>query len=216
MDARWFTIIGVAPSIRQRRFPEPDPLVYLPLWLDPPVTAALLVRSAQPLSSVGTLIRDQIQRLDENLPSDRVMTVEQFVFESSWNARVSSAILNTIAAIALLLAAVGLYAVTAYSVSTRTQEIGIRIALGANRLDIVSLVSRRVMVHVAIGFAAGVGCTLAWGKLLGGGIGRPDSLAHPATLSIVAVVLVIIGAIAALSPTHRAMRVDPVAALRQE
>ena len=117
--------------------------------------------------------------------------------------------------IAVALSTVGLYAVTAHGVAQRTQEIGVRMALGAQPRQLVALVARRVLIQVGLGFAAGLVCTLGWQRLFS--TGRVDlSVMNPAALAAIAVTLAVAALIASLVPARRAIRLDPVAAMRGE
>jgi len=145
------------------------------------------------------------------------MPMEQALAELQWNGRVSSMIATTISLVALCLAAVGLYAVTMHAVSERTQEIGVRMALGARTSHVVGIVARRVARQLAFGLAAGAACTLPWGRLFGD-TGRTNAVQTADLLNLAAasLVLVVVAAIAAFVPAWRAARVDPVIALRYE
>jgi putative ABC transport system permease protein len=207
----WLTIIGVAPSVRQSPRPEPEPVVYVPFRMEPPPTAAVIVRASPDPSAVMPLLRSELQALDPNLPVYRVLSMQEAMAESSWNARVSATALTIIAMIALCLALVGLYAVTAHAVAQRTGEIGVRMALGARPVTIAWLVLRRASCQLAIGLAAGIVCTYAWGRLFGSGAWF-DVVNLMGVLLAVSVVAII----ACLVPARRAMRIDPVFALRME
>ena len=143
------------------------------------------------------------------------MTMEQAVTESRWNGRVSNLLITILTGIAVGLAAVGLYAVTAHSVVQRTQEIGIRMALGAPPRQVRWLVLRRVMQQLTLGLIVGLACTIAWERLFANYSG-PNMLADPLSLISAAALLVVVAAIACLSPARRATSLDPVAALRYE
>jgi putative ABC transport system permease protein len=117
--------------------------------------------------------------------------------------------------IAVGLVTVGLFAVTAHSVSQRTPEIGIRMALGARPLHVLRMILRRVIAQLAAGFAAGVGCTFVWDRMFSSG--RPEARAtDPQSLIVVAVALTALAAVACFIPARRATRLNPVAAIRGE
>jgi putative ABC transport system permease protein len=212
----WLTIVGVSPNIKQRPLPRTDPIVYVPLGQSPPATAALMLRAPSNVSALASLVRAETAAIDRNLPIYRILTLDQYAREAGWNGRVSNALINGISTIALLLATIGLYAVTAYAVSMRTKEIGIRVALGARRRQISWLVLRRVLGHVTVGFIAGVACTWTWGHFMGAGLASGARLTDPATLAGVAVLLVTAGVAAAVAPVSHATRVEPIEALRHE
>jgi predicted permease len=212
------SIIGVAPNVRQQAVGAiPDPVAYLPLTATPPPTAALIVRAAAAPDALTAVLRDEIRRIDPDLPVYRTRTMDQVVNDSRWNARISQELITAIAAIGLLLSAVGLYAVTTFAVAQRTREIGVRIALGAQRAQVLWLVLRRVVFQLALGLGVGVICVIGWDRQL------PDDptvnvhhLTDPMVLAPVATLLAIVTLAAAAVPARRATRLDPVAALRIE
>jgi predicted permease len=216
-ETPWLTIVGVSPSVRQRALPQPDPVVYLPWRQAPALTAALMVRTSIGPGAIAQAVREAVRGLDPDLPVYRLFTMEEVLREAGWNGRLSGRMITTIASIALLLSAVGLYGVTAYAVSHRTHEIGVRMALGAGRTHIAWLVLRRVLGQIGVGLAAGVVCTWVWGRLLEseGPAGFPG-LTDPATIALVTAVFAGVGLVASLSPVWRAMRLSPVAVLRHE
>ena len=127
----WARIVGVAPTIRQRSGgSNPDPVVYLPHRSAPSATAAIVVRATGEPASLAPAIREELRRLDRNLPLYRVMPLQQAMEESGWNGRMAEVVAQNVAIIALLMALVGLYAVTAHAVHWWKPEIGLRIALG--------------------------------------------------------------------------------------
>jgi len=214
----WTTIVGVSPTVRQRSLPDPDPVVYLPVRAAPPPVAAIVVRTPSEPATIAPRLRDAVRALDPGLPLYRLMPLEQALVESQWNARVSNMIATSIALVALGLAAVGLYAVTAHAVVQRTQEIGIRMALGADTLHVVLIVVRRAMVQLALGVVAGVGCILGWERVFSQNTGAAGlyRLSDPANLTAVALVLLVVAVIASIAPAWRAAHLDPVTALRYE
>jgi predicted permease len=211
--AEWLTIVGVAPTIQQSPNPDPAPIVYVPLRSLAPQTVALLVRDAPGSQTTASVLRDRVRGLDADLPLSRVLSMEQALTDAGWNGRMASALIRTIATIGLFLALVGLYAVTTFSVTSRRREIGVRIAVGARSVSVGWLVMRRALAHLGLGVLAGVGCTLAWDRLLSTGTSR---MAEPVALLAVAALIGTIGVAASLVPAWRAMRTDPVAALRTE
>jgi predicted permease len=216
-QAGWLTIVGIAPTVRQRPLPDHDPIVYVPLRSAPPVSAVLVVRTLGDPAAVGPILRDVVRDIDRDLPLYRVMSMERALLESQWNGRISNMLLNGIAFVAVLLAAIGLYAVSAHAVAQRTQEIGVRVALGASSRHVIAIVARRAAIHLALGLVAGVAATLAFERLVGGGPGTFGyHMAEPVNLAAVAVMLTIITALASVAPARRALRLDPVIALRHE
>lgn len=214
-DAEWLTVIGVAPSVRQRLSPVPDALVYLPFRSAAPVTAHVLVRSDLDAAALTAQIRQEAQRIDGNLPLYRIATMAQVLREARWNGRLASQLFLFLTFIAVALSTAGLYAVTAYSVSQRAQEIGVRIALGAGRTHLVRLIARSVAVHVALGFLTGIACTKVWSWMFDSGRAEV-TVTDPTTLAGVGLILVIVGTLACIVPIRRAIRLDPVVAIRAE
>jgi putative ABC transport system permease protein len=207
------TIVGVAANVRQRPFPDPDPIVYLPYRAAPPANMMLLARGAADPAGVVPLVRQEVVAEDASLPIYRIRTMAQVTREAQWNGRLSHMLVLAVTFIAVALSTVGLYAVTAHGVSQRTQEIGVRMALGAQPRRVVYIIVRRVLVQVAYGFAAGIICTIAWTRLSFSG--RADiSATDPQSLVVIAAILVAAAAIACFIPARRATRLDPVAAIR--
>lgn len=214
--SQWVTIVGISPTIRQRpQGIEPDPVVYLPLRAAPPVTTAVMMRNLSDTGALAPLLREELRVLDPDLPVYRVMTMEQVISESKLNGRVSQALITIIACIALLLAAVGLYAVTAHAVAQRTQEIGIRMALGARSPQVMTLVLKQAARQLGLGLIMGVLGTVAWQWLFGDSSQR-YRMTDPIGLVIVAVLIIAVGLVACLWPVRRATSLDPVLALRCE
>jgi putative ABC transport system permease protein len=208
-----FTIVGVSPDVRQRSLLEPEPVVYLPARLALPRTAAVVIRSTFPSEAVTAQLREEARALDPELPIYRVMTMERAIWEARYAARVSNRLATTITATALVLALVGLYAVTAHSVALRTREFGIRSALGASSNRTMRLVLRQALVRIAAGILVGFVCTWTWERLLGDGT-APNRATDPSTFVPVALTLIAVAMLACLVPARRATHIDPVIALR--
>jgi predicted permease len=214
----WVTIVGVVPNVRQLRTDESlafDPIVYLPYAFNPLTSASILVRSESDLSLVTSQLREQVRALDANLPLFDIVTIDDLFASQLWLGRVFGSLFVTFAAIALLTAFVGLYAVTARSVLQRTREIGVRIALGARAAQIWWVVTRRVSMQTAIGLALGMPGAVALARLLHGALFQV-SPTDPMTLAVVAALLVVVVFAASLVPARRAIQLDAVAALRHE
>lgn len=214
-EPEWFTIVGVAPAIRQRPGQPPGAVVYLPYRTAPAPDASLVVRSTLETSALVTLLTAEVQALDSHLPLYQVRTMAQVLRDADWNARLSNRLILFITAIAVALATAGMFSVAAYGVSTRTREIGLRIALGARSLDVVRLVARRAAVQVALGFAAGLAFTRVWEWTFPSGL--PDvRTTDPQSLAIVAAILIVMMLVAGIVPARRAARLDPLVAIRQD
>ncbi len=205
------TIVAVAPAFRQQPTFQPDPLAYVPLSPDGMSAATVLVRIDGDVSAFAAATRDELRGLDRNIAANRLMTLEQARWEARWNARVSTEILTTVALVALGLSTVGLAALTAYSVSQRRRELGIRLALGATRLQVVRLVLRRVVAQVIIGVGFGWLASIVWNRLF-----ETEGGNGPANIVIVATVLTAVSLVMSAWPALRASRIDPLVALRHE
>jgi len=167
------------------------------------------------LSSVAASIRQEVHKLDKDLPVTDVASMPEIIESSVSQSRFRTFLLGLFAAMALVLAATGIFGVISYSVSRRTNEIGIRVALGASRIAILWMVLRETLVLTFAGLALGVPCALAASHLLGHML-LNVSANDPATLTAVAFVLASVAALAGYIPARRAMRVDPMVALRYE
>ena len=218
-DAPPVTIVGIAPPIRQRTQPfDPDPLVYIPLAAAPPASAALLVRGAAGSPPTGAALRAALDEVDRELPLYRTMGMAAAIEGAQWNGRVSELLLYGIAALAVALAGVGLYAVIAHAMLQRTREIAVRVALGATEGRIVSMVARQAAMHVSLGTAAGFVCIFAFAKATSGGGGGQFTgyqTTSASTLAVVALLLAAIAAMASIVPAWRACSIDPAQALRE-
>jgi predicted permease len=212
----WMTIVGISPTIRQRSGSEsaPDPVVYVPYPAQPLPLVTLIVRSASDPAAAASRLREEVQALDPDLPVFDVMTVDEWLAYLRSPERVFGTLFAVFAGIALALAAVGMYAVTAYSIAQRTQEIGLRMALGAQARQVWWLVIRRVLVRLAIGLALGLAGGLGVGRLLSGVLGASGN--DGVTLMSVTTLLVAAMLAACFWPVLRATRLNPVLALRHE
>jgi putative ABC transport system permease protein len=211
------TIVGVVPNVRQREVqqPEPDPVVYVPFRAEPTWFMALVVRTEGDAGKATALIREQVRAIDADLPLFNVQTLDEMLAQQRGPLRVFGTMFAIFALIALVLAAVGLYAVTAYAVTQRTQEIGVRMALGAQSGQVVWLILRRVLVHLAIGLALGIAGAFAVGHVLRSFLVQTSST-DPVTLAGVAMVLLGVSIVACVRPAYGATRLDPVTALRYD
>jgi predicted permease len=212
----WATVVGVVKNVRQLpRGDDFDPVVYSPYTADPIPAATILARSDRGTSAAATEIRALVSRLDPDLPLFDVMTLDERFATGVLERQIFGTMLGIFAAIALVLAGVGLYSVIAYSVSLTTREIGIRIALGAQATQVYWLVSRaaswQLVVGLTIGLLGSVGVGVAVQNLQSEV--RP---VDPVTFVSVVGALIVVSLVACLIPARRATRLDPVAALRSE
>ena len=209
------TIVGIAPTVRQTPASGATPVVYLPFRAQPAATMEIMMRSGVHDATSVALLREEVRALDADVPLYNVSTLERLSQQSRWIQRVLSSMLGLFAAIATLLSAMGLYAVTRYSISQRTSEIGIRMALGAQRLQISWLFLRGTLVHVGLGLTIGVAGAVAVGQVLRGVLVQTNAL-DPVTFASVVVLLAVVAVVACLAPTWRASALDPAVALRRE
>ena len=213
----WVTVVGVSPSIRQSNMqePQPDAVAYIPLRSQAPGFALLMIRAGGDAASVTSLMREEVRAIDPDLPLFEIKTMDQQLAQARWPFRVFGAMFAIFALIALALSAVGLYAVTAYSVAQRTQEIGVRMALGAQAPQVWWLVVRRGLVQLAIGLSIGLAGAFGVGQLLKSLLVQ-TSTRDPLTLTSIVLLLMVVSVLASFWPARRATRLDPVAALRNE
>ena len=219
-ESPWLQIVGVATTVRQQVIgPEPDPVVFLPFRPSPSQTAVIVVRAPGESMTPIASLRNEVAQLDPNLPLYRVMTFEQAVRNAVWNGRLSNTIVKSIAAVALVLALIGIYAVTGHTVQRWTRELGLRLALGARPAQIVRLVIWRVLTQLSVGMGVGVLITLAWDRLAN----EPSNAAvsdvrmtDPIVLTLIMLSIAAIAVVACLVPIRRAARLDPVEALRTQ
>jgi putative ABC transport system permease protein len=212
----WLTVVGIASNIIQgdtnrQRF---DPVVYLPFSQMPIGPLWVFARTRVSPASLAAAFRSEIQAVDPDVPVFGPFTLAERL-EMFWDNRFYGAVFLVFAAIALLLASIGLYTLTAKSVSQRTQEIGVRMAIGATARDILQLVFEQSMLPLGIGLGIGLAVSLAVNRLLQAELVEV-SPSDPITLSIASAALVLSGILGCLIPARRAMRVDPAVALRHE
>jgi predicted permease len=211
------TIVGIAPTVRQRNFqdPDPDPVVYLPYRADPQRFVSLIVRGTGDPARITTLVREEMRAIEPDLPLFRIQTMDQMLAQQRWPLRTFGSMFALFAVIALVLSAVGLYAVTAYSVTQRTAEIGVRMALGAQPKQVMWLVMRRSLIQLAVGVPLGIAGAFGVGVLLKSLLVQTSSR-DPLTIGVIALLMILVSLAACFWPARRATRLDPVSALRYE
>jgi predicted permease len=211
-----YTIVGVARTVPQfGPAPELRPIVYAPLEAEPAPDgrAAIIVKGA--LAAASATLREEVRAMDPALPLFAIETLDQTQARGRLPARLFSTWFGSLAVVALVLAAVGVFAITAHRVTQRTEEIGIRMALGADAGDVVRMFLRGTSRLLGLAIALGLAGSLALGTLIRSllqEVGQRD----PMTLTIVVVVLGSVTLFATLIPARRAACVDPVVALRAE
>lgn len=213
----WRTVVGVVSNIIQADFTrqEFDPLIYLPYRQRPEGLMNVIVRTRVPPGSLTTVFRREVHALDADLPLFGPYTLAERLEANYWSSGLYAILFLIFAAIALLLASIGLYAVIAQSVSQRTQEIGVRMAIGATASDIRKLVFTQGLAPLGIGLIIGLMASLAVNRILKSQLVQV-SPTDPITLVVASAVLVLSAVLGCLIPARRAMRVDPVVALRHE
>jgi putative ABC transport system permease protein len=209
----WLTIIGVSPNIRQQA--QPEPVVYVPYAMDPPMVASVIVRGRSTPETMVSTLRYAVRDLDPDLALYRVATLDGAVDEANWNARLSYLLLASIVFIAIALAGVGLYAVTAHAVALRVQEMGIRLALGASPGHLILLVLRGAAAQLCMGLGVGVLAVLAWSRAFPAGYGQVG-LTDPEGLAMAGALLGTLCITACIIPAIQTVRLRPTTVLRYQ
>jgi predicted permease len=212
---RDYTVVGVAADARINDLKHNTPVFYLPYWDFPPTDPVFLVRSSQTIATLGPAMRQAIWGIDPDISIPTVISLDEQVDESVATERFQAILLSSFGGAALLLAVLGIYGVLTYSVSMRTQEFGIRIALGSNKASLARLVlvdaSWPMLGGIALGLL-GAAAVIRWvSSLL-----YETSAVDPWAIGLSLAVLMAAGLLAALVPMRNAISVDPMRALRQE
>ena len=213
---RWREIVGVVKDIRHSNVKtEPRPETYVPHLQTPTQSMTLMVRTNGDPTQVISGVRDQIRLIDKDLPLYQVRPMTQIISESLAKDRFNMLLMTIFAAVALILAMVGVYGSMSYSVTQSTQEIGIRLALGGQPSDMLKLIIGQGMILTIAGVAIGLGGAF----LLTGLIEKllyQVSVTDPMTFAVIPLLLVLVALLACYIPARRATRVDPMIALRYD
>jgi predicted permease len=212
----WTEIIGIVRDSKYRMLSEtPRPYVYQPLAQNHETGMALHARAEGDPKLLVSLVRGELQALDRNLPLTDLQPLTELLNSALFPARMGAALLTVFGALALLLASIGLFGVVSYAVLRRSREIGIRMALGAQRKDVLGMVLREGMTLVGIGTLIGWVTAAALSRLLAGFL-RGISAMDPKTFAGIPLLLAAVAALANYLPARRAANVDPMVALRYE
>jgi putative ABC transport system permease protein len=210
------TVIGVVGNVRQQGLAKKsETAIYLPPSIFVRASLNVFVRTQQNPAELITPVRNAIWEVDSSLPISDIQPMPTFVYQTMAQPRFFASIVNSFATIALLLAAIGIYGVMAYAVRQRTREIGVRVALGAQRGDILTLILNSGVKLVLIGVVIGIVCALALGQYLASVLFEVS----PRDLTIyvaMPLVLAVAGILATFIPAVQATRLDPLKAIRHE
>jgi putative ABC transport system permease protein len=213
----WRTIVGVTAPFMQGSVDEAfrSPVVFLPVRQQRPRTASLIVRSALPPNDVMAAVRSVVQSIDNDQPVFTIETLDNVIrFERLFHSLFGT-VFGILAAIAIALSAVGVYSVMAYAVTQRTQEIGVRMAVGARRHHVSWLFLKRCLMQLALALAIGVPGALALGQLVSFNLVEIEP-SDPLTIIGVSLAVIAVALASCVLPVRNAARVDPMIALRSE
>jgi putative ABC transport system permease protein len=215
-QTQWQTIVGVVGSVRHLGLDiEPRPEIYYHTHTVPPFGPVVVIRTTSDPKRLISIVRAKVRELDRDAPISNVNTMEELVAQSVAQRRFGMFLLGAFAVLALLLAAIGIYGVVSYSVTQRTQEIGVRMALGASAADVMKMVLRNGMSLALIGVGLGLAGAFALTRLMA----RLLFAVTPTdvtTFALVSFGLIAVALLACYLPARRAMKVDPLEALRYE
>jgi putative ABC transport system permease protein len=210
------TIVGVVGDIKSDGFEAPSvPHIYVALGQFAPVNAVVFLRSKGDVEHLGEAVRHEVENVDPNVPVHSISSMDQIIARSVADRRFALELLGVFAAVALLLAAIGIYGVMSYTFSQRTNEVGIRMALGAQRRDILGMALAEGMRIVVIGLASGLVGAATMTRVFRSMLFEVGP-ADPITFLSVAAILAGVALLACYIPAQRATRVDPLTALREE
>jgi putative ABC transport system permease protein len=211
----WITVVGVVANVHNELSGNPKPEIYVPEAQAAEREMVLTIRTAAPPLSVASAVRSQIAALDKDQPVSHIATFDEVRSESVFTSRVSALLLGIFAALALLLAGIGVYGVISYAVGQRMREIGIRVALGAQRSNVLTLVVSQGLRLVGLGITIGLIGAVALTRLMTSLLFNVQAT-DPATFLGITALLVAVSLLACFVPARRAMQVDPITALRHD
>jgi putative ABC transport system permease protein len=214
--AQWLGIVGVVPDMYAGNLDDEAPhAIYVPLAQSGGQSLSVVARTAAAPMTLTTLVRDEVAAIDADIAIYNVRTLDDAIRESTWFFRVFGTLFMVFGSVALFLAAIGLYAVMSSSVSRRTRELGVRMALGAQRGDVLRLIFRQAMAQIAVGLVFGLALAAAISRLLAIVLFDVEPR-DPVVFGGIIIVLALTGAAATFLPARRATRVDPQVAFRWE
>ncbi len=217
-DAPWRTVVGVVPDLHMDGVGETEPRkdgLYVPLAQEAPGFVSVAVKTRGNPLNLAPLVRKEVTALDADLPVYFVRTMDEVLANETFFPKLFSVLFSIFGACALVLAAVGIYGVMAFSVERRTQEIGIRMALGSGQNGVLKLILTQGLRQLGLGLAVGLVLAFGLSRLLASVLFEVEP-GDPPTFALVALVLSAVATMACLIPARRAARVDPLVAIRNE
>jgi putative ABC transport system permease protein len=215
----WLTVVGVSPPVFQTTPNENEmqfqPTVYTPFRQEPTIAFTVLARSSLSRDALLSSIRNELRSVDADLPLYNIRTLDEILARRRWPFRVFGTLFAAFALIALVMSCVGIYAVTSYGVGQRTSEIGLRMALGASRRDVLWLVLRQGLKRIVIGLTIGLLASAGVSRVLSSVLVNITPT-DPLTFVSISILLAAVTLTACIVPARRAMYLDPVHALRTE
>ena len=217
-EPQWATVVGVVPNVRQQGFGgvgQETPVVYVPIAATAPATASLIVRHRVDAENAAAVLRAEAQAVDPNIALYQMRTLERAVRDAQWNRHMSAVLADVVTSMSVLLATVGLYAVTAQRVSLKTREIGLRMALGARSMQIAKMIVGGLRVPLLAGLLLGTLGAMAWDGAFSSGVAGVYTAAPPALIKIAGFIMILV-VVSCVIPLRRAIATNPINALRHD